>query len=292
MVSVTRPGVYSRSDERTGNGHIRRQLRRHRQAAHRPAQDGGGQQVPAHLDRSPRGGRDPHQAAGHRVAAADDARPAHEHHRQLPRRGHAHHRHRAQREHVLRDPHAQQGRRRDRDRLAAQRRAGAGGAHRGAHLRRHRARSTRTRSSSSARSTTPRRSSRASATSSRASRRTTSSAPRPLRTRSPSPQTTRTTTMRTTTTTMTTTTTTTTTKTTTRKGRLADCRQNGRQAWPNASDDPVIKQFRDQISDNDLKIIDADQQAAQAGEAAQGLQGAARRRVRRSRCASSGCSRS
>ena len=25
----------------------------------------------------------------------------------------------------------------------------------------------------------------------------------------------------------------------------------------NASDDPVIKQFRDQISDNDLKIIDA-----------------------------------
>ena len=26
---------------------------------------------------------------------------------------------------------------------------------------------------------------------------------------------------------------------------------------PNASDDPVIKQFRDQISDNDLKIIDA-----------------------------------
>lgn len=26
---------------------------------------------------------------------------------------------------------------------------------------------------------------------------------------------------------------------------------------PNGSDDPVIKQFRDQISDNDLKIIDA-----------------------------------
>jgi len=26
---------------------------------------------------------------------------------------------------------------------------------------------------------------------------------------------------------------------------------------PNGSDDPVIKQFRDQISDNDLKIVDA-----------------------------------
>ena len=161
--------VYSNHDGCTGNGHLRRQLRRHRQAAHRAAQDGRGQPLSSHLDRAPRGGRHPHQAAGHQPPAADDPRPAHQRHRHVRRRGRAHHGDRAQGEHVLRPAHAQEGRRGARHRLAAR-------------ATRSRWRcapthpsspapssSTRTPSSSSARSTTPRRSSRASATSSRAS---------------------------------------------------------------------------------------------------------------------------
>ena len=104
---VSSPGlaVYSSHDGCTGNGHLRRQLRRHRQAAHRAAQDGRGQPLPPDLDRAPRGRRHPHQAAGHQPPAADDPRPAHQRHRQVRRRGLAHHGDRAQGEHLLRPAH-------------------------------------------------------------------------------------------------------------------------------------------------------------------------------------------
>ena len=133
-----------------------------------------GNQLPADLDRAPRGRRHPHQAAGHRAAAADDARPA------RPRiigRFDAEVARITVTE-LKRTPSTPRltlsdGARSTSTRGPATR--SPGGAHRRAHLRRPATSSTRTRSSSSARSTTPRRSSRASATSwSSCSRRTTS----------------------------------------------------------------------------------------------------------------------
>src|SRR5688572_32041564 len=50
------------------------QLRPGWQAADRVAQDQGRESLPAHLDRSARGGGDPDEAAGRLDAAADDAR--------------------------------------------------------------------------------------------------------------------------------------------------------------------------------------------------------------------------
>ena len=121
---------------RAGDGHLRRQLRHGRQAADRAAEDRGQQQVPADLDRTSRGGRDPHEAAGRVDAAPDDARP----HGRRPRRArgevHAGRRHRAARQHVLRDRHAHRRRQGDRDRLAAERRARARRPRRRADLRR------------------------------------------------------------------------------------------------------------------------------------------------------------
>src|SRR3954467_13559198 len=58
---------------------LRRLLRPRRKAADRAAEDGRREPLPADLDRAPRGGRDPDEAAGSDRAAAADARPADEH---------------------------------------------------------------------------------------------------------------------------------------------------------------------------------------------------------------------
>ena len=58
----------------------------------------------------------------------------------------------------------------------------------------------------------------------------------------------------------------------------------------NPGDDAVIKQFRDQISDNDLKIIDAINKRLKLVDAALAVQAGARHRGLQTRPARTGCS--
>ena len=81
-----------------------------------------GADVPADLDRAPRGGRDPDEAPGAGAPAAAHPRPRALARRVARRRGRPDHRDRAQGQHVLRADHARPGRHGDRDRLPAVRR--------------------------------------------------------------------------------------------------------------------------------------------------------------------------
>src|SRR5262249_34801481 len=61
-------------DNLAADADLRRQLRHGRQAADRPVEDGGREPIPPHLDRAPRGRRDPDEAPGRLNAAPDDPR--------------------------------------------------------------------------------------------------------------------------------------------------------------------------------------------------------------------------
>ncbi len=100
------------------DGDLRSELRPRRQAADRAAEDGRRQQVPADLDRPPRGGGDPDEAAGSADPPPDDPRPALRHARGARCAVHEGVGHRAARQHVLRLDHACRRRQGDGDRLA------------------------------------------------------------------------------------------------------------------------------------------------------------------------------
>jgi hypothetical protein len=116
------PALTSERVAHARDGHLRRQLRPGRQAADCVAEDGRRKQVPADLDRPPRGGRDPDEAPGCLDAPPHDPRPARRRPRPARLRGRAHHGHRAAREHLLCLHHRAAERLRDRDRLSAVRR--------------------------------------------------------------------------------------------------------------------------------------------------------------------------